>query len=132
VLLPSGRPLVLDCILTYEDGKCLRPFGRLWWDEVVGTVLTCPNARMQALIHPAQDRLLTIRESARLQGFPDSYRFRGTVKDRYRQIGNAVAVPVGRALGYSLAMAYLNKTEHDPLMVLPPNFAFSHNIEDAP
>ncbi|KAM0930754.1 hypothetical protein ACQ4PT_000686 [Festuca glaucescens] len=82
VLLPSGRPLVLDCILTYEDGKSLRPFGRLWWDEVVGTVLTCPNARMQALIHPAQDRLLTIRESARLQGFPDSYRFRGTVKDR--------------------------------------------------
>uniref|UniRef100_A0ACD5X0P7 Uncharacterized protein n=1 Tax=Avena sativa TaxID=4498 RepID=A0ACD5X0P7_AVESA len=132
VLLPSGRPLVLDCILTYEDGKSLRPFGRLWWDEVVGTVLTCPNARMQALIHPAQDRLLTIRESARLQGFPDSYRFRGTVKDRYRQIGNAVAVPVGRALGYSLAMAYLNKTENDPLMVLPPNFAFSHNIEDAP
>jgi len=132
VLLPSGRPLVLDCILTYEDGKSLRPFGRLWWDEVVGTVLTCPNARMQALIHPAQDRLLTIREGARLQGFPDSYRFRGTVKDRYRQIGNAVAVPVGRALGYSLAMAYLNKTENDPLMVLPPNFAFSHNIEDAP
>ncbi|KAM0875569.1 hypothetical protein ACQ4PT_036690 [Festuca glaucescens] len=130
VLLPSGRPLVLDCILTYEDGKSLRPFGRLWWDEVVGTVLTCPNARMQALIHPAQDRLLTIRESARLQGFPDSYRFRGTVKDRYRQIGNAVAVPVGRALGYSLAMAYLNKTENDPLMVLPPKFAFSHNIED--
>ncbi len=37
----------------------------------------------QALIHPAQDRLLTIRESARLQGFPDNYRFRGTVKDRY-------------------------------------------------
>nr|XP_051181901.1 DNA (cytosine-5)-methyltransferase CMT2-like isoform X12 [Lolium perenne]XP_051181905.1 DNA (cytosine-5)-methyltransferase CMT2-like isoform X16 [Lolium perenne] len=130
VLLPSGRPLVLDCILTYEDGKSLRPFGRLWWDEVVGTVLTCPNARMQALIHPAQDRLLTIRESARLQGFPDSYRFRGTVKDRYRQIGNAVAVPVGRALGYSLAMAYLNKIENDPLMALPPKFAFSHNIED--
>ncbi|KAM3314084.1 hypothetical protein ACQJBY_033133 [Aegilops geniculata] len=132
VLLPSGRPLVLDCVLTYEDGRCLRPFGRLWWDEVVGTVLTCPNIRMQALIHPAQDRLLTVRESARLQGFPDSYRFRGTVKDRYRQIGNAVAVPVGRALGYALAMANLNKTGNDPLMVLPPKFAFSHNIEGTP
>ncbi|KAE8806087.1 DNA (cytosine-5)-methyltransferase 1 [Hordeum vulgare] len=132
VLLPSGRPLVLDCILTYEDGRCLRPFGRLWWDEVVGTVLTCPNIHMQALIHPAQDRLLTVRESARLQGFPDSYRFRGTVKDRYRQIGNAVAVPVGRALGYALAMANLNKTENYPLMVLPPNFSFSHNIEGTP
>jgi len=126
--LPSGNPLVIDCVLTYEHGKSLRPYGRLWWDEVVGTVLTSPNARMQALIHPAQDRLLTIRESARLQGFPDSFRFRGTVKDRYRQIGNAVAVPVGRALGYALAMAILNKTGDDPLMVLPPKFAFSHEV----
>ncbi|OEL35883.1 DNA (cytosine-5)-methyltransferase CMT2 [Dichanthelium oligosanthes] len=129
VLLPSGNPLVIDCVLTYENGKSLRPYGRLWWDEVVGTVLTCPNARMQALIHPAQDRLLTIRESARLQGFPDSFRFRGTIKDRYRQIGNAVAVPVGRALGYALAMAILNKTGDDPLMVLPPKFAFSHDLQ---
>ncbi|CAN6358096.1 unnamed protein product [Urochloa humidicola] len=128
ILLPSGNPLVIDCILTYEHGKSLRPYGRLWWDEVVGTVLTCPNARMQALIHPAQDRLLTIRESARLQGFPDSFRFRGTIKDRYRQIGNAVAVPVGRALGYALAMAILNKIGDDPLMVLPPKFAFSHKV----
>ncbi|KAG2623797.1 hypothetical protein PVAP13_3KG081100 [Panicum virgatum] len=128
ILLPSGNPLVIDCVLTYEHGKSLRPYGRLWWDEVVGTVLTSPNARMQALIHPAQDRLLTIRESARLQGFPDSFRFRGTVKDRYRQIGNAVAVPVGRALGYALAMAILNKSGDDPLMVLPPKFAFSHEV----
>ncbi|KQK22267.1 hypothetical protein BRADI_1g66167v3 [Brachypodium distachyon] len=122
ILLPSGNPLVLDCILKYEDGKSLRPFGRLWWDEVVGTVVTCPNAH-------TQDRLLTIRESARLQGFPDSYRFHGEVKERYCQIENAVAVPVGRALGYALAMAYLNKTGSDPLMVLPPKFAFSQNIE---
>ncbi|TVU07148.1 hypothetical protein EJB05_47190, partial [Eragrostis curvula] len=128
-LLPSGRPLVLDCTLSYENGKSLRPYGRLWWDEVVGTVLTCPNARMQALIHPAQDRLLTIRESARLQGFPDSFRFHGTVKDRYRQIGNAVAIPVGRALGYALSMAYLNKTGDNPLMVLPPKFAFSNDVQ---
>ncbi|RLN28488.1 DNA (cytosine-5)-methyltransferase 3-like isoform X1 [Panicum miliaceum] len=129
VLLPSGNPLVIDCVLTYEHGKSLRPYGRLWWDEVVGTVLTSPNARMQALIHPAQDRLLTIRESARLQGFPDSFRFRGTIKDRYRQIGNAVAVPVGRALGYALAMTILNKTGDDPLIVLPPKFAFSHEVQ---
>ncbi|XP_034585860.1 DNA (cytosine-5)-methyltransferase CMT2 isoform X2 [Setaria viridis] len=129
ILLPSGNPLVIDCVLNYEHGKSLRPYGRLWWDEVVGTVLTCPNARMQALIHPAQDRLLTIRESARLQGFPDSFRFRGTVKDRYRQIGNAVAVPVGRALGYALAMAILNKTGDEPLMELPPKFAFSHDVQ---
>jgi DNA (cytosine-5)-methyltransferase 1 len=48
---------------------------------------------------------------------------------RYRQIGNAVAVPVGRALGYALAMAILNKAGDDPLMVLPPKFAFSHDVQ---
>ena len=40
-----------------------------------------------------------------------------------------MAVPVGRALGYALAMAYLNKTGDDPLMVLPPKFAFSHDVQ---
>ena len=37
----------------------------------------------QVLLHPEQDRVLTIREAARLQGFPDYYRFDGTVKQRY-------------------------------------------------
>jgi DNA (cytosine-5)-methyltransferase 1 len=40
-----------------------------------------------------------------------------------------VAVPVGRALGYALAMAILNKAGDDPLMVLPPKFAFSHDVQ---
>lgn len=36
----------------------------------------------QAVLHPEQDRILTIRETARIQGFPDYYRFSGTVKER--------------------------------------------------
>ncbi|MFX1484385.1 MAG: DNA (cytosine-5-)-methyltransferase, partial [Promethearchaeota archaeon] len=41
-------------------------------------------------IHPQQDRLISFREAARLQTFPDRYRFLGTLSSRYKQIGNAV------------------------------------------
>lgn len=37
---------------------------------------------LQAVLHPEQDRVLTIRENARLQGFPDYYRLSGPVKER--------------------------------------------------
>ncbi|TYI15331.1 hypothetical protein ES332_A08G178900v1, partial [Gossypium tomentosum] len=94
--LPSGKPLVPDYVFTLKQGKSKRPFTRLWWDETMPTVLTAGS----------QDRLLTVREWARLQGFPDYYRFRGTIKERYCQIGNAVAIPVGRALGYTMGMAF--------------------------
>ncbi|KAI5656430.1 hypothetical protein M9H77_25223 [Catharanthus roseus] len=74
---------------------------------------------MQAILHPEQDRVLTVRECARLQGFPDFYRFCGTVKERYCQIGNAVAIPVGKALGYALGMAFQNLVGDEPLITLP-------------
>ncbi|CAK7356028.1 unnamed protein product [Dovyalis caffra] len=129
MLLPSGKPLVPDFALNFEGGKSRRPYGRLWWDETVSTVVTYPDLHSQAVIHPEQDRVLTVRECARLQGFPDYYRFRGTVKQRYRQIGNAVAVPVGRALGYTLGMAFQKRSGDDPLMTLPPKFSHSTNLQ---
>ncbi|KAG1338412.1 hypothetical protein COCNU_04G007180 [Cocos nucifera] len=130
ILLPSGKPLVPDYAMNYWEGKSLRPFGRLWWDEIVPTVLTIPDAHSQVILHPEQDRVLTVRECARLQGFPDYYRFCGTVRERYRQIGNAVAVPVSRALGYAMALAWLKKSGDEPLMTLPPNFSLSHKLQN--
>ncbi|VFQ89132.1 unnamed protein product [Cuscuta campestris] len=124
-LLPSGRPLVPDCIFTFQQGKSKRPFARLWWDETVATLVTFPNCFSHAILHPDQDRVLTIREYARLQGFPDFYRFCGTISERYCQLGNAVAIPVGRALGYALGMAFQSLTGDEPLIKLPPKFAFS-------
>ncbi|XP_047326948.1 DNA (cytosine-5)-methyltransferase CMT2-like isoform X2 [Impatiens glandulifera] len=123
IKLPSGNPLVPDYVFTFEDGKSKRPFGRLWWDETVPTVVTFPDNRSQVALHPEQDRPLTTREYARLQGFPDFYRFSGTIKERYRQVGNAVAVNVSRALGYGLGMAIQKIGGNSPLMKLPPKFA---------
>lgn len=53
-------------------------------------------------IHPFQDRGLTPREGARLQTFPDSYRFEGGLVSRRKQIGNAVPPYLGESLGYYL------------------------------
>ncbi|XP_047057529.1 DNA (cytosine-5)-methyltransferase CMT1-like [Lolium rigidum] len=109
--------------MTFSKGKSLKPFGRLWWDETVATVVTRAEPHNQIILHPTQHRVLTIRENARLQGFPDYYRLLGPIKQKYIQVGNAVAVPVARALGYSLGLAYQGKFHGDqPLFKLPGNF----------
>jgi DNA (cytosine-5)-methyltransferase 1 len=54
-------------------------------------------------IHPEQDRALTPREGARLQGFPDTFTFVGTRAQIVKQIGNAVPPLFGRIIGQSLA-----------------------------
>ena len=49
-------------------------------------------------VHPHQDRLISMREAARLQSFPDHYRFLGSYSSRYKQIGNAVPPLLARAV----------------------------------
>ncbi|XP_047056253.1 DNA (cytosine-5)-methyltransferase CMT1-like [Lolium rigidum] len=123
VLLSSGKPLVPSYAMTFIKGKSVKPFGRLWWDETVATVVTRAEPHNQIVLHPSQHRVLTIRENARLQGFPDYYRLSGPIKQKYIQVGNAVAVPVARALGYSLGQAYQGEFDGDyPLFKLPGNF----------
>ncbi|KAL4340831.1 hypothetical protein GQ457_08G034730 [Hibiscus cannabinus] len=123
VYLESGKPLVPDYAMTFVGGTSCKPFARLWWDETVPTVVTRAEPHNQAILHPEQDRVLTIRENARLQGFPDYYKLFGPVKERYIQVGNAVAVPVSRALGYALGIAYQGVvSSNEPLMKLPPRF----------
>ncbi|XP_062200415.1 DNA (cytosine-5)-methyltransferase 3-like [Phragmites australis] len=123
VYLSSGKPLVPDYAMSFIKGKSSKPFGRLWWDETVPTVVTRAEPHNQIILHPEQARVLTVRENARLQGFPDYYRLFGPIKEKYIQVGNAVAVPVARALGYCLGQAYLGESEGShPLYKLPESF----------
>ena len=60
------------------------------------------NFRKNMLIHPTQDRGLSIREAARIQSFPDSYRFLGSIGFQQQQVGNAVPPLLSKAVFNSI------------------------------
>ena len=80
-------------------------FRRLSWSEPTPTIVAKPNRKSCAICHPDVTRPLTVRESARVQGFPDDWTFVGSMHEQYLQIGNAVPVGLGAAIGRSLIEA---------------------------
>ncbi|KAH7909914.1 S-adenosyl-L-methionine-dependent methyltransferase [Hygrophoropsis aurantiaca] len=109
-------------IVRNDDGsyKFKNLYGRLDGNSQFGTALTTvkPNAKGGALLHPSQKRIITVRECARAQGFPDDYEFLSinekpckVAEDQHRQIGNAVPVPLALALGKCLGQALLKMWE---------------------
>jgi len=91
-------------------------YGRNDWDGHFSTTITtpCPMGKQGRVLHPDQPRVVSVRECARSQGFPDTYKFYGTITEKYRQIGNAVPPPMGKALGMQIreAMA-MEKAKND-------------------
>jgi len=66
-------------------------FGRLWWDRPSVTIRTeFFKPEKGRYLHPQQHRPITHREAARLQSFPDEFKFRGSKTEIAKQIGNAV------------------------------------------
>ena len=133
--IPNGNPLPVDVIerlsgvrgidceihsllqkgyLKEKHGKydlkgamfCSGLFKRPKWDEPSPTVLTnFHNPRY--FLHPLRDRPFSLRECARLQGFPDDFMFTNamtgvSLEDGYRLVGNAVPPPVSRELAASV------------------------------
>lgn len=56
-------------------------------------------------IHPTEDRVITVREAARLQGFPDGHIFHPTVWHSFRMIGNSVSPIIAKAMFLAIADA---------------------------
>lgn len=77
-------------------------YRRLNFAEPSPTLVTSPIQKATMLCHPTELRPLSVREYARLQQFPEDWKFEGSVSECYRQIGNAVPVTLGRALGQML------------------------------
>ncbi|KAF8163400.1 S-adenosyl-L-methionine-dependent methyltransferase [Crassisporium funariophilum] len=95
-------------------------FGRMDGDKHFRCAMTqvAPGLKSTWALHPHQKRIITVRECARAQGFPDNYIFESTntaaqtrAQDQMRQIGNAVAVPFALALGKELGKAMVKGWE---------------------
>ncbi len=105
---PSGtwkdwpEDLVNAC---HRDAHYPAPYGRMSWDDLAPTITTqfCYYSTGR-FGHPEQDRAISVREGAILQTFPSEYRFVDpesplAIRDLARQIGNAVPVNLGKAIG---------------------------------
>ncbi len=82
---------------TFDD-----KYKRLGWDELSRSITAHIAKDGYWYIHPEEHRTLTVREAARIQTFPDGFRFAGTRSDAFRQIGNAVPPMLGQAAASAL------------------------------
>jgi DNA (cytosine-5)-methyltransferase 1 len=76
---------------------------RLSFDEPSLTLLTSPSQKQTERCHPSEIRPFNIREYARIQTFPDEYKFYGSITSKYKQIGNAVPVNLAYHIGLSIS-----------------------------
>lgn len=110
-LVPEGgdwRDLPEDIAREYMKGSYNLGGGktgmarRLSMDEPSLTLTCAPAQKQTERCHPLETRPLTIREYARIQTFPDDWKFCGNLTAQYKQIGNAVPVNLAWAIGRSL------------------------------
>lgn len=134
----STRTLLTeDCLRRWREGDLgSHPdvYGRMWWDRPAPTIKReCAHVGNGRYAHPVEDRLLTVREMASLQGFPFDYRFPArAVANRYRHIGDAVPPMIAYQMS---ALARWMKTGLRPRpaeWVLPDSVLRVEDIVPAP
>lgn len=120
----GGTPADVPEALRPKSGFA-NTYCRLWWDRPSTTItrnLSCVSS--SRCIHPRQPRPLSTREGARLQGFPDDYRFYGSRTERNLQIGNAVPTFLSAAIKDSVKEYLLEndkgQTLNDLLIYVQP------------
>lgn len=101
----------------YHSGGKTGMARRLSWDEPSLTLTCSPSQKQTERCHPSETRPLTIREYARIQTFPDEWKFEGSVTSQYKQIGNAVPVNLGYHLGRAVIKMLNNERRVDDMQV---------------
>lgn len=110
-LVPPGgcwRDLPEDVARAYMKGSYGLGGGktgmarRISWDEPSLTILCSPCMKQTDRCHPDETRPFTVRESARIQSFPDEWQFSGSMLNKYKQIGNAVPVNFAKEIGLAI------------------------------
>ena len=74
-------------------------YGRLHKSGIGSTILTKCDPHWGTFIHPTKDRVISVREAARIQSFPDTHIFYGSLTEQYQQVGNAVPPLLAKAIG---------------------------------
>ena len=104
----------------YSGGGKTGFLRRLSWDKPSPTLVTHPTMPATDLAHPEEDRPLSIEEYKRIQEFPDTWDLAGPLIQKYKQVGNAVPLGLGHAVG-KLIFNLLNNIEVIPV----DNFKYS-------
>lgn len=84
---------------------------RVAWDKPSPTLVTHPAMPATDLAHPVENRPLSVQEYKRLQQFPDSWIIEGKLLQQYKQLGNAVPVGLGEAIGKAITNHMNGKEE---------------------
>lgn len=93
---------------------------RLAWDEPSLTLTCSPAQKQTERCHPDETRPLNVREYARIQTFPDSWKFSGSAASQYKQIGNAVPVNLGYHIGRCVISMLDRKQDLETMEEVPP------------
>lgn len=105
--------LTPDCWIRKTSGGT-DLFGRLWWDRPAFTIRTeFFKPEKGRYLHPKQHRPITHREAARLQSFPDNFRFLGSKIEVAKQIGNAVPPMLAARVADCVFALFELKNKHD-------------------
>ena len=96
-LKTSWNRLPQDVRNRYKNPKNMHynVYKRLVWDGLAPTIV---HPRRAMLLHPCRNRIITVREAARLQGFPDKFRFCGGIDSQYQQVANAIPPNIAESL----------------------------------
>lgn len=106
--------LLIRSMIGKRPGSFPDIYGRLRWDRPAITITReCGHPGNGRYLHPEQDRMLTVREMALLQGFPPDYVFTGPLSARYNQIGDAVPPLVSTQVAELIADLKRNRVPYE-------------------
>jgi DNA (cytosine-5)-methyltransferase 1 len=105
-------------------------FRRLSWDRPSPTLVTSPAMPATMLAHPSKLRPLSIEEYSRIQQFPPDWEFKGSIRDIYKQIGNAVPCGLGEMAGKAIIDHLEGKTNSQDIRESLVTYSRYRNTSD--
>ena len=103
-----------DSMKRYRDDIFNDKYNRLDWTDCARSITAHIAKDGYWYIHPEEHRTLTVREAARLQTFPDTYRFAGSRSHQFHQIGNAVPPTLAEMIGTAILNGFRDESPPRP------------------